>query len=183
MDKRTVRSLQSRNALKAAFLELLQTKDPEQITVVDLCGKAGLNRSTFYAHYSYIDEIIREIICDCLKNVYFDMGTQWNLPLDDGGVDRKVISTYIHRFLGNPTLRRFCTCDNSEKYRTMIIRAQIDVTLGESKDPVSYYTAYFYNAGVLNFTLEWFSNDMPLPENHFVEIIHEFSKVMYGLKL
>lgn len=183
MDKRTARSIKSKNALKSAFLELIQAKDPELITVVDLCRKAGLNRSTFYAHYSYTDDLIREIILDSVKEVYFDLGTQWNLPLDGGGVDRTVISTYIHRFLNNPTLRRFCTCYNSEKYRTMIIRAQIELTLGESKDPVRYYTAYFYNAGVLNFTQEWFSNGMPLQENHFVEIIHEFSKVMYGLKL
>ena len=180
MDRRTVRSLQSRNTLKAAFLDLFQTKEPEQISIVDLCKKAGLNRSTFYAHYSYIDELIREIIWDCVKDVYFDMGTQWNLPLDEGGVDRAVIDSYIRRFLKNPTLRRFCTCTNNEKYRTQIIRAQIELTLGESKDPIRYYIAYFYNAGVLNFTLEWFSNGMPIPPKDFVEIIHEYSKVMYG---
>ena len=183
MDRRTARADQSRAALKKAFLELFQTKEPEEITVVELCRKAGLNRSTFYAHYSYVDELIKEIIWDCVKDVYFDLGTQWNLPLDDGGVDRKIISTYIHRFLNNPTLRRFCTCDNSEKYRTLIIRAQIELTLGESKDPARYYIAYFYNAGVLNFTQEWFSNGMPLHEDSFVEIIHEFSKVMYGMEL
>ena len=42
MDRRTARADQSRAALKKAFLELFQTKEPEEITVVELCRKAGL---------------------------------------------------------------------------------------------------------------------------------------------
>ena len=51
MDRRAARSEHSRAVLKAAFLELFLIKEPEEITVVELCRKAGRNRSTFYAHY------------------------------------------------------------------------------------------------------------------------------------
>ncbi len=179
MDQRVARSARSKAALKEAFLTLLKTKDPDEITVTELCQMAGLNRSTFYTHYHYTDNLIREIVWDSVRNVYHDLGTQWELPLDKGGVDRTVIASYVRRFLDDPTLRRFCTCAGSERYRTMIIRAQVEITLGESPDPVRYYTAYFYNAGVMNFTLEWFRNGMPIPEADAVEIIHDFSKTMY----
>lgn len=179
MDRRIARRERSKAVLKEAFLELFRQKDPKNITVVELCQKADLNRSTFYSHYGYLDNLIRELIWDSVREVYADMGVQWDLPLDDGGVDRGIIASYVHRFLNNPTLRRFCTCANNEKYRTLITRAQVEITLGESPDPKRYYTAYFYNAGVLNFTLELFSNGMPVPERDVVEIIHEFSKVMY----
>lgn len=179
MDKRSARKEHSRAALKAAFLELFQTQDPEAISVVDLCEKARLNRSTFYAHYNYMDRLIKEIIWENVEEVYADLGTQWDLPLEDGGVDRKLIATYVRRFLNNPTLRRFCLCEGSERYRMLITRAQVEITLGVSPDPPKYYTAYFYNAGVLNFSLEWYNNGMPISEEKAVEIIHEFSKVMY----
>ena len=179
MDRRIARKERSKAALKEAFLELFREREPENITVVELCLKAGLNRATFYAHYGYLDNLIRELIWDSVREVYADMGFQWDLPLDDGGVDRGIIASYVRRFLNNPTLRRFCTCANSEKYRMLITRAQVEITLGESPDPKRYYTAYFYNAGVLNFTLELFRNGMPVPEKDAVEIIHEFSKVMY----
>ena len=179
MDRRVARSARSKAALKEAFLTLLKAKEPEEITVVELCQMASLNRSTFYTHYRYMDDLIREIVWDSVREVYHDMGTQWELPLEKGGVDRALIAAYVRRFLENPTLRRFCTCAGSESYRSMIIRAQIEITLGESPDPVRYYTAYFYNAGVLNFTLEWFSKGMPIPEADAVEIIHDFSKTMY----
>lgn len=180
MDRRIARKERSKTAMKEAFLELFRQKEPESITVIELCRKAGLNRTTFYSHYGFLDNLIRELIWDSVQEVYADMGFQWDLPLDDGGVDRSIIASYVRRFLNNPTLRRFCTCVNSEKYRTLITRAQVEITLGESPDPKRYYTAYFYNAGVLNFTLEWFGNGMPIPPEDFIEIIHDYSKVMYG---
>ena len=89
------------------------------------------------------------------------------------------VDKHIHRFLNDPTLRRFCTCANSGNYRTLIIRAQVDLTLGPTKDAATYYSAYFQNAGVLNLILEWFNEGPSIPEETIVEIIHEFSKTMY----
>ena len=178
MDRRIARSERSKAALKSAFLELFQSKEPEEITVVELCQMAGVNRSTFYAHYAYIDMLIREVLWESVARV-FGGDTQWDLPLENGGAARGVIAVYIHRFLNDPTLRRFCTCANSGNYRTLITRAQVDLTLGPTKDATAYYTACFQNAGVLNLLLEWLNEGPPIPEESIVEIIHEFSKVMY----
>ena len=70
MDRRTVRSAQSKATLKTAFLELFQTEEPDQITVVKLCEKAGLNRSTFYAHYEFMDQLIREVLWESVEEVF-----------------------------------------------------------------------------------------------------------------
>lgn len=179
MDQRTARAERSKTALKQAFLSLFQSKEPEAITVVELCQKAGLNRSTFYAHYGYMDDLIREVLWESVAAVLDGLGTQWNLPLEDGGVARNVIAAYLRRFLDDPTLQRFCTCANSGSYRSQIIRAHVELALGPSSDPIKYYAAYYHNAGILSFILEWFNNGMPIPGKNVVEIIHEFSKVMY----
>ena len=39
-----------------AFLELLEKKDMEYITVKELCKTAGVNRSTFYLHYETMSD-------------------------------------------------------------------------------------------------------------------------------
>ncbi|MBP5167165.1 MAG: TetR/AcrR family transcriptional regulator [Oscillospiraceae bacterium] len=179
MDQRNARADRSKAMLKTAFLELFRSKEPEKITVVELCRKAGLNRSTFYAHYDYMDELIREVLLESVEKVFAGLGPQWDLPLEDGGVDRAFIASYLKRFLNDPTVRRFCSCENSENYRTLLIRAHVDLTLGPSKDSTVYYTAYFHNSGVLNLLLEWLNKGMQIPEQTVVEIIHEFSKVMY----
>lgn len=46
--------------MKAALLELMQQMDFEKITVKDICKRAGVNRSTFYAHYTDIYQMLDE---------------------------------------------------------------------------------------------------------------------------
>lgn len=41
-----------------AFLELLEKKDFEFITVKEICAKAEVNRSTFYLHYETIGDLL-----------------------------------------------------------------------------------------------------------------------------
>lgn len=179
MDQRVVRGEKSKAAMKAAFLGLFQTKEPEAITVIELCRRAGVHRSTFYAHYDYMDQLIQEVLLDSVAEACEGFALQWDMPLEDGGVKRSLIKSYLRRFLSNPTLRRFCTCANSGRYRVLIIRAQVEVSLGPGKDPVRYYTAYYHNAGVFNCVLEWLNNGEPIPEDDVIEIIHEASKIMY----
>ncbi len=45
-----------------AFLELLDQKDFEYITVKEICEKAGVNRSTFYLHYETVADLLDESI-------------------------------------------------------------------------------------------------------------------------
>lgn len=45
-----------------AFLELLEKKDFEFITVKEICAKAEVNRSTFYLHYETISDLLNESI-------------------------------------------------------------------------------------------------------------------------
>lgn len=45
-----------------AFLDLLEKKDIEYITVKELCEAAGVNRSTFYLHYETIGDLLAESV-------------------------------------------------------------------------------------------------------------------------
>ncbi len=45
-----------------AFLELLEKKDFEYITVKEICERAGVNRSTFYLHYETIADLLNEAV-------------------------------------------------------------------------------------------------------------------------
>lgn len=47
--------------MKTVLLHLLQTRDFEKITVREICEEAGVNRSTFYAHYQDIFEMMEQM--------------------------------------------------------------------------------------------------------------------------
>lgn len=49
--KNNRRRRESVERIKKTFVELLQTRELNQITVSDICKRCNLNRSTFYANY------------------------------------------------------------------------------------------------------------------------------------
>ena len=51
--KNNKRKRESVEKIEKAFINLLQTKEINQISVTEICKETGLNRSTFYA--SFID--------------------------------------------------------------------------------------------------------------------------------
>jgi len=56
------RNLHSKTAIQRAYLNLVVARDDiSTITVSDICKKAGVNRTTFYAHYLDIDDMVQSI--------------------------------------------------------------------------------------------------------------------------
>ena len=51
----------SRLLIRRAFMDLLKRKPIQNITVKELCDTAGINRSTFYAHYTDVGDLLRRI--------------------------------------------------------------------------------------------------------------------------
>lgn len=73
--KNNKRKRESRAKIESVFVELLQTKELEQITVSDICKLAGLNRSTFYANYEDIyglADVVRENLELSVSQLYHD---------------------------------------------------------------------------------------------------------------
>ena len=77
--KNNKRKRESMERIEQVLIELLQTKELNQISVSDLCKKANLNRSTFYANYIDIFDLadtIREKLEIHLAELYKDEITQ-----------------------------------------------------------------------------------------------------------
>ncbi len=66
------RKKESRERIEKVFIELLQTKELDKISVSDICKKAELNRTTFYANYTDIYGLA-DTIRDRLENELFDL--------------------------------------------------------------------------------------------------------------
>ena len=58
MDKRIIKT---KNKLKENLLSLLETKRLQDITVLELCKEAKLNRTTFYKYYKSVEDLAQSI--------------------------------------------------------------------------------------------------------------------------
>lgn len=73
--KNNKRRRDSQEKLEKAFIELLQTRKIQEITVSDLVKATGLNRSTFYANYIDIFDLadkVREKLENDFSNLFSD---------------------------------------------------------------------------------------------------------------
>lgn len=58
MDKRI---LKTKKKLTSTLLNLIEEKNIKKITVLELCEKANINRTTFYKYYSDVDDLVNKI--------------------------------------------------------------------------------------------------------------------------
>lgn len=73
------RRKQSQEKIEKVFIELLQTKELNEISVTDICKLSHLNRSTFYANYIDIYDLadkVKEKLEQEVKNLYSDETTK-----------------------------------------------------------------------------------------------------------
>ena len=55
-------AIRSRKLIAMALADLLQEKPLDKITVTDVVRRAGINRGTFYAHYSSLPDVLSSLI-------------------------------------------------------------------------------------------------------------------------
>ncbi len=74
----------TKRSLKRAFFELLKNNDREKISVSKLCEKAEISNSTFYTHYSSIDDYVNSLFCETTddfiehcRSIYPSLGNEY----------------------------------------------------------------------------------------------------------
>ena len=91
------RQRKSREAIFAAFTELLSSKDFAQITVGEIIARADVGRATFYSHFETKEYLLKEL-CEELFCHIFD-------AMDDAAAHRHIFdceapkSVFLHLFL------------------------------------------------------------------------------------
>jgi AcrR family transcriptional regulator len=113
-EKMNQRVALTRRLLRESFTDILKNKSIETISVSELCKHAGINRSTFYAHYSIPSDILDEMkkdfaaeLAESLRNVTNEMTPKERLIR---------ICEYIH--------------ENRETEKTILLNSGDDEVLG-----------------------------------------------------
>ena len=58
----------TRMLIRRSFLELLKQKPIQNISVREICEDAGINRGTFYSHYTDIYDLLHKIEEEMLRD-------------------------------------------------------------------------------------------------------------------
>lgn len=80
-------------AVRKAFNELVLARDYREISITDLTERAGINRKTFYLHYTSLDDLVEEIEEEVANDLLEHIG-KYAVSLDLTGC-----ITYFYKYL------------------------------------------------------------------------------------
>jgi len=159
-------AIRSRRMIRQAFIELMQEKDIEKITVTEIITRADLNRGTFYAHYqdiiAVIEEIENEIISKMLEflgEVHYEHFFQNPLPL------LLKVSSYLESDW--EFFRILMNAKGSEQFIAKLKSIFVSYMITDSDIPDSLKTttefiiqSHFFAGGIANLYQKWFRGEL-----------------------
>ena len=99
------RTRYTRKAMQDALIDLMRERPLGSITIKALCEQADVNRSTFYAHYDSIEELLHDIEDETMAWVTTALDQLLMQP-DAAGVEHVI--EHICRYIADN--RTICRC-------------------------------------------------------------------------
>ena len=162
-------TFRTRRKIHDAFMALAETRDISSITVNDVTVKAGLNRTTFYLHYTDIHALLQAVI----EDLTFRQQEAGRLLLErefseDEGIDESFFSTMAERpqfFLSllRSTAREQLVEKLMHDHMSFFLAQWEKDGITAGPDGIDLrLCATFVAGGVHALTVDWLENGMPV---------------------
>ena len=169
---------ETKQKLQTALLELLQEKNIEQITVMEITERAQINRTSFYRYYLDVYDLYEQIIDALVEKL------QQAIP--------RVLLKMLHQtpfsyqevmmqfWQENQTLMTKCLQDNRliQKLKTRNKAWFKEILDIDETDTALDFILEFYVAGQTGLISYWLQNPEALSEDEFFALMH--SLIMRG---
>lgn len=169
------RFLATEEVIENAALNLLKRKRYDDFSIKDLCIEAGINRSSFYAHYQDINDLMIKIEAKFTQKIQ----VIWQLS---------TVGSFIECFTAFFEFVK----ENVDFYKSFIKSAQpsfsmpsmlnmsrkilVDISnqksLNYADDEIDYHLQFFAG-GLKSITLFWIQNDCNKTPKEMAEILHK----------
>ena len=158
--------------IEKAFLNLIKTNAYETISISELCNEAHINRSTFYAHYSDINDLIMKIEGKFAHNMasIFNFGLkQDHQAFIDMFTFVKENKIFYKAFLKIP----YATLAEKNAKKQILDNLKDAAILGKYVDDIElFYRANFFGAGIKAMCELWLERDCKESPQKMAEIIY-----------
>ena len=142
MDKREEKSI---NAIHQAFIELVNEKRYEDITIQDILDKSHISRSTFYSHFKTKEELLVNISDKIFEHVF----TKTLEEETTHDFSKEAVYDYkhlvIHLF--------YHIQDEKELFKGLFKSNGINIYLNELRTQLTFFVNSYYNNYPINSTL------------------------------
>lgn len=164
MDKRIIKT---RYALTHALFDLLEDHSIDKITVTQLCRCAGVDRRTFYTHYSGIADIFEDYQNQLSNQVYSAFTSARNTDAE------KLLRIFHQILMDNYTgFKHLCLNEQHHilvaKLQQMLYETLCDILLVQSQDTADKVVLQYLSSGLIDSYVFWFSHQDEIEYNVLV---------------
>ena len=162
MDKKDdLRVIKTKKILYETLIELMKTKTFEEIKVSDICTKALINRSTFYAHYEDKYELLLEFINSLKEEFINELSKNKNI-LNTREYYLEMIRLFLDHIENKKDIYNDIMINNRNSIMMDILSSVANNEVIKKMEASNISTrvpaniiAKFYLGGVLNLGIEW----------------------------
>lgn len=175
MNEQDIRVVKTKKAIRDALFSILGTKPIDKITVKEISETAKVNRKTFYAHYTKIEDIVTEMEDEMVANIGSFLK---NCIIEEYGLNPYYFIQFINAiYTSNP---EFCedlvSVRNyhflAEKIKRLF-KEQLLLSLNvpeEQKFRLNFEIEFFIS-GVTSAYIEWLRKGKPCPFEEISELL------------
>lgn len=163
------RKKESMERIERVFVEQLQTKDLSEISVSDICKKAGLNRTTFYANYTDIYGLA-DTIRDRLEN---DVSSLYEKEITRGVKSNDYLKLFRHIKDNQIFYKTYFKLGYDNNYK--IFTYDVGLAREHFQNRFIEYHMEFFKSGITQIIKMWLENGCrESPEDMFEIIKSEY---------
>lgn len=163
------RRRQSVERIEKVFIDLLQTKELNEISVSDICKRAGLNRTTFYANYTDIYGLA-DSIRDKLEN---EVSEVYQEEINTGFNSNDYLKLFKHIKANQLFYKTYFKLGYDNNYR--IITYDVNLAQEHFQNRFIEYHIEFFKVGITKIIKMWIENGcQESPEDMFEIIKSEY---------
>jgi AcrR family transcriptional regulator len=160
-------------ALQDALMELMEEKSISKITIKELCQKADINRTTFYAHYTDQNDLLHEIEASVLLSVSKFVGSL-HCPMDKSSIIQ-IIQEFLQYIADNNKHIQILLSEQGNVYFqkelfTMIYEQCEIMALAAPSSTTEFYSIFVLN-GSIGLIQHWLKSGLTKSVNDMSEII------------
>lgn len=171
MTKRKKRN-NTKNLISLALYTLMKKRDYDEISVKDICERAGVSRMSFYRYYRMKDDIFINYCDERFEEFYSRVNSIKDLTINDFTLKMfQFIDEYKRQIkVLFQAHREFMLLDQLNSYSKYIIsNLKSDYFKEQKNNPIF---AYFMSGGLFNVIVYWMNASKPLTPEQMNEMLY-----------
>lgn len=173
--KENQRIILTRRMLQEGLLRLLETKDLDKISVTELCRESGINRATFYNHYSSPQDLLADMEAQLIQELDELVGNPSNS--EEAAKQMEAVCAYMQEHAQSIILLNRCHADTDLADVFLNLNKSLAPRRPRSKytanmdDDSVYLTTTFIYTGCYHLIREWLVKDIQKTPKEIADLL------------